>query len=184
MCNVPVSMNGDVLVAYLSRYGSMEEVLPIRVTDETAHSEYFLNICRDREGFQAVSHSIAYENQQMMVVEGRRTNFCHCFAHCPDLLVQEFHSYLADFLCLREAEAAKVWLLNGKQVSLNKSLGLDVLPDKMYLRLPHRLVPILTDVFNHWFVQGAIPSSLTKGGITLLKKGGRHVWDEQNDYRP
>ena len=45
-------------------------------------------------------------------------------------------------------------------------------------------VPILTDMFNHWFAQGAIPGSITKGMITLLKKGGRHVWEELDDYRP
>ena len=45
-------------------------------------------------------------------------------------------------------------------------------------------VLILTDVFNHWFTQGAIPGRITKGVITLLKKGGRHVWEELDDYRP
>ena len=47
-------------------------------------------------------------------------------------------------------------------------------------------VPILTDMFNHWFAQGAIHSfhSVTKGVITLLKKGGRHVWEGLDDYRP
>ena len=45
-------------------------------------------------------------------------------------------------------------------------------------------VPILTDMFNHWFAQGAIPGSVTKGVITLLKKGGRHVWERLDDYRP
>ena len=44
--------------------------------------------------------------------------------------------------------------------------------------------PILTDVFNHWFAQGAIPGCITKGVITLLKKGGRHVWEDLDDYRP
>ena len=39
-------------------------------------------------------------------------------------------------------------------------------------------------MFNHWFAQGAIPGSITKGVITLLKKGGRHVWEDLNDYRP
>ena len=45
-------------------------------------------------------------------------------------------------------------------------------------------VPILTDVFNHWFAQGAIPSGITKGVIGLLKKGSRHVWGHVYDYRP
>ena len=35
------------------------------------------------------------------------------------------------------------------------------------------------NMFNHWFTQKAIP-----GVITLLKKGGRHVWEDLNDYSP
>ena len=31
---------------------------------------------------------------------------------------------------------------------------------------------------------GTIPGSVTKGVITLLKKGGRHVWEGLDDYRP
>ena len=45
-------------------------------------------------------------------------------------------------------------------------------------------VPILTDMFNHWFAQGAIPGSVTKGVITLPKKGGKHVGEGLDDYRP
>ena len=45
-------------------------------------------------------------------------------------------------------------------------------------------VPILTDVFNHWFAQGTNAVSITKGVITLLKKEGRHVRGELDDYRP
>ena len=71
-----------------------------------------------------------------------------------------------------------------KQVGRNKSPGLDGLPYEVYLRLPHIFVPILTDMFNHWFAQGAIPGSVTKGVITLLKKSGRHVWEGLDDYRP
>ena len=71
-----------------------------------------------------------------------------------------------------------------KQVGLNKSPGLDGLPYEVYLRLPHTFVPILTDMFNHWFAHGAIPGSVTKGVITLLKKGGKHVWEGLDDYRP
>ena len=39
-------------------------------------------------------------------------------------------------------------------------------------------------MFNHWFAQGAILGSVTKSVITLLKKGGRHVWEVLDDYRP
>ena len=42
-----------------------------------------------------------------------------------------------------------------KQVSLNESPGLDGLPYEVYLRMSHMFVPILTDMFNHCFAQGA-----------------------------
>ena len=71
-----------------------------------------------------------------------------------------------------------------KQAGLNKSPGLDGLPYEVYLRLPHMFVPILTDMFNHWFAQGAIPGSVTEDAIILLKKGGRNVWEGLDDYRP
>ena len=38
------------------------------------------------------------------------------------------------------------------------------------------------DVFNHWFAQGTIPDSVTKGVITLLKLGGWHVLEDLDDY--
>ena len=81
------------------------------------------------------------------------------FAHCPDLPLQEFHSYLADFPHHWEVEAAHYKSVITecevhdvlKQVSLNKSPGLDGVPYEVYLRLLQMFVPILTDVFNHWF---------------------------------
>ena len=88
-----------------------------------------------------------------------RAHFHDRFASCPDLPLQEFRSYLADFPRLRDAEAARCEGVIAecevcdalKQVGLNKSPGLDSLPYEVYLRLPHMFVPILTDVFNHWF---------------------------------
>ena len=71
-----------------------------------------------------------------------------------------------------------------KQVGINKLPGLDGLLYEVYLRLPHIFVPILTDIFNHLFAQGAIPGSVTKGVITLLKKSGKHVWEGLDNYRP
>ena len=114
------------------------------------------------------------------------------FARCPDLPTREFRSYLADFPRLRVAKAAgcegvvtECEVRDAlKQVGLNKSPGLDGLPYEVYLRMSHMFVPILTDMFNHWFAQGAIPGSVTKGVITLLKKGGRHVGEGLDDYRP
>ena len=115
--------------------------------------------------------------------EAFRAHFRGRFALSPELQVQEFRNYLADFPRLGEAEAAS---FEGvvtecevrdvlKQVGLNKSPGLDGLPYEMYLSMSHMFVPILMDVFNDWFAQGAIPGSITKGEITLLKKEGRHI---------
>ena len=121
-----------------------------------------------------------------------RTHFCDRFARCPGLSVNEFRSYLTDFPRLREAETASCEGLVTeyelcdalKHVGLNKSGGLNGLPYEVYLRLPYMFLPILGDMLNHWLGQGAIPSSVTKGVITLLEKGGRHIWEELYDYRP
>ena len=121
-----------------------------------------------------------------------RAHFRDRFARCTDLPLREFRSYLADFPRLGAAEAASCEGVVTecevrdalKQVGLNKLPGLDGLPYEVYLRMSHMFVPILTDMFNHWFAQGAIPGSVTKGVITLLKKGGRHVWEGLDDYRP
>ena len=112
------------------------------------------------------------------------------FARSTDLLLKEFRSYLADFTRLGAAEAASCGVITEcevrdalKQVGLNKSPRLDGLSYEVYLRLAHMFVPILRDMFNHWFVHGAIPGSVTKGTITSLKKGGRYVWEGLDDYR-
>ena len=55
-----------------------------------------------------------------------------------------------------------------KQVSLKKLPGLVGLPYEVYLWMLHMFVPILMNVFNHWFTQGAIPCNITS--ITLMKK--------------
>ena len=124
--------------------------------------------------------------------EAFRAHFCDHFARCPDIPVQEFWSYLADFLRLREAEAASCESLVTecevrdalKQVGYNKSPALDCILYYVYLRLLHMFALILTDMFNHWIAQGAILDSVIKDMITLLKKGGRHVWKDLDDYRP
>ena len=123
--------------------------------------------------------------------EAFRPHFRDRFARFPDLPLQEFHIYLADLPRLGVAEAANCEGVVTecevrdalKQVGLNKSPVLDGLPYEVYLRMSHMFIPILTDVFNHWFAQGAIPGSVTKGVITLLKKGGRHVGEGLDDYR-
>ena len=170
VCNILIQLIGDVLAAYLSKYDSVEAVTPLKSFDGTTHSDYIFTVCLD----------------------AFRAYFCDRPARCPDFPVQEFRSYLSDFCRLREAEAASCEGLVTeckvhdalKQVGFNKSSGLEGLSYEVYLRRPHMIVPILTDMFNHRFAQGTIPHSVTKGVITLLKKGDRHIWEDLDDYRP
>ena len=127
-----------------------------------------------------------------MMREAFREHFRDHFARCPDLSVPEFRNNLADFPRLGEAEVGSCdgvvteckvrYAL--KQVGLNKSQGLDGLHYEVYLRMSLIFFPIQKDMFNHWFTQEAIPGSITKGEITLLKKGNKRVWEDLDDYRP
>ena len=124
--------------------------------------------CRYIECVNAPDRRVLKSNREIR--EAFRTHFRDCFAHCPDLQAQEFHDYLADFPRLGEAEAAccecavtECEVRSAmKQVGLNKSPGLDGLPYDVYLRMSHMFAPILTNVFNHWLAQGAIPGSIAE----------------------
>ena len=74
-CNIQIQLNGNVLTAYLSKYGSVEAVTPLKASDRTAHGDYIITVCLDKDGFQAIPHMISYEQQQMMVVVEGRTRF-------------------------------------------------------------------------------------------------------------
>ena len=52
--NVPIELNGDVLAIYLSDYGDVEEVLPARLAAGMTHDDYILNMCLNKESFQAI----------------------------------------------------------------------------------------------------------------------------------
>ena len=70
-----------------------------------------------------------------------RAHFRYRFGRCPDLPLQEFRSYLADFHRLEAAEAASCEGVitecevrdTLKQVGLNKSPGLDGLPYEVHV---------------------------------------------------
>ena len=76
MCKVPLQLNGDVLVAYLIAYSSVEETLPKWSADGTAHGDYVFNICMDTEGFQVVPYILAYKDQQMIVIVEEKQPLC------------------------------------------------------------------------------------------------------------
>ena len=87
MCSVPVQLDGDVLAAYMSAYGSVEEVTVVRSADGTANDDFVLNICLNREGFQAIQHILTYRDRQTMVVVESRRLLCKQLGHlsrtCP-----------------------------------------------------------------------------------------------------
>ena len=74
LCNILIQLN--VLAAYLSTYGCVEEVTPIREADRTPHGDYILYVVLNREGSQAIPLIISYKDQQMMVVIEDRRSLC------------------------------------------------------------------------------------------------------------
>ena len=121
-----------------------------------------------------------------------RAHFRDRFARCTGLPLREFRSCLADFPRLGVAEAAGCEGVVAecevrdalRRVGLSGSPGLDGLPCEVCLGVSHMFVPVLTDVFGRWFAQGAVPGSVAKGVIALLKRGGGRVWEGLDDYRP
>ena len=74
-----MQLSGDVLTAYLSIYGGMEQVTQITSNSGTAYGDYVFIMCLDRGGFNNIPHIIKYRDQSMMVVVEDRKPLCwHC----------------------------------------------------------------------------------------------------------
>ena len=74
ICNVPASITGEVLAAYLSSYGQVEEYNP-----GTAYGDYAFRLCLTRDGFKAIREILISGDRQMIVmVEGRRLRCWSC----------------------------------------------------------------------------------------------------------
>ena len=79
VCNVPATVTGEVLAAFLSRYGRVEESNLLRSASGTAYGDHVFRLCLTREGFQAIPEIIiSRERQMMVVVEGRRPRCWSC----------------------------------------------------------------------------------------------------------
>ena len=90
VCNVSMQLSGDVLAAYLSIYGGVEQVSQIRSTRGTVYGDYVFIMCLARGGFNNVPHKIKYRDQTMtVVVEGRKplcwacNKIGHFSKNCP-----------------------------------------------------------------------------------------------------
>ena len=119
-----------------------------------------------------------------------RTSRCIFVIVLPTCLIPRFRSFAGILLsrggssCLRRV-SYRVWSLCCVEKGQPQQVtAVDGLLYKVYLRMSHMFVPILKNVFNRYFTQGAILSTITKGVITLLKKGGWYVWEELDDYKP
>ena len=79
MCNVHIQLSGDVLAAFLGDFRDVEDFSVIKSSSGTAHGDYSFTMCLNRGGFQAIPHSLDYEDQVMMVeIEGRRFQCWQC----------------------------------------------------------------------------------------------------------
>ena len=79
ICNVPVSLTGEILTSFLIAYGRIEEVSQLQSAARTAYGDYVFWICLTKEGFQAIPDTIlSWERQMMVVIEGRRPHCCNC----------------------------------------------------------------------------------------------------------
>ena len=79
VCNVPAHITGEVLAAYLSPYGRVEEFNLLRSPAGTAYGDYAFRLCLTRDGFKAIPETLISRDRQMMVmVEGRRPRCWSC----------------------------------------------------------------------------------------------------------
>ena len=110
-----------------------------------------------------------------------RAHFRDRFARCPDLSLQEFRSYLADFSRLGVAEAASCEGVITECVEAGRPQRIGW--TRWFTQRSVHVCAYSDGCVQPLFAQGAIPGSITKGVITLMKKGGKHVWWGLDDYR-
>ena len=77
--NASMELNGDVLAAYLSTHGGVEEYKLTTSAHGTAFGDYVFTMILDRGGFRSIPHTITYRDTTMMVVvEGRKPLCWNC----------------------------------------------------------------------------------------------------------
>ena len=79
VCNVSIELNGDVIAAYLSSYGGVEDYTQITSAHGTAYGDFTFTMVLDRGGFNAIPHTISYKDTTMtIIVEGRKPLCWNC----------------------------------------------------------------------------------------------------------
>ena len=111
VCNVPTFITGEMLAAFLSAYGRVEEINLLRSAAGTADGDYVFRMCLTREGFQAIPETIiSRERQMMVVVEGRRPRCWSCkqLGHISKFCLQKDPPNAAAATVATETAAATV----------------------------------------------------------------------------
>ena len=79
VCNVSMQLNGDVIAAYLSSYGGVEDYMQIKSAHGTAYGDFLFTMILDRGGFNTIPHIISYRDTTMtVIVEGRKPLCWYC----------------------------------------------------------------------------------------------------------
>ena len=79
VCNVPAIITGEVLAAYLTAFGQVEEFNLLRSPAGTAYGDYAFRLCLTRDGFKAIPETLICGDRQMIVlVEGRHPRCWGC----------------------------------------------------------------------------------------------------------
>ena len=85
-----MQLSGDVLAAYLSIYGGVEQITQVTSTRGTAYGDYVFVMCLDRGGFNKIPRKIRYRDQTMTVIVEDRKPLCwscnkigHFSKNCP-----------------------------------------------------------------------------------------------------
>ena len=74
-----MELNGDVIAAYLSSYGGVEDYTQITSAHGTAYGDFPFTMVLDRGGFNAIPHTISYKDTTMtIIVEGRKPLCWNC----------------------------------------------------------------------------------------------------------
>ena len=79
VCNVSMQLNGDVLAANLSSYGSVEDYTLITSAHGKEYGDYVFTKISDRGGFNSIPHIISYRETTMtVIIEGRKLLCWNC----------------------------------------------------------------------------------------------------------
>ena len=74
-----MQLNGDVIAAYLSSYGGVEDYMQIKSAHGTAYGDFLFTLILDRGGFNTIPHIISYRDTTMtVIVEGRKPLCWYC----------------------------------------------------------------------------------------------------------